>query len=198
MRRMRWIGGVLVLMAATGGLRAEDAPDMQQLMEAMTAMMSGGASNEAAAVVNFRELKALLPNELPGMKRTKAEGAKNRAMGMTVVTAEAEYQGEDGGEIGITLSDLGGLSGLGAMAQAGWAMAEIDRETETGFERTSQINGHKAMESYDTQDREGGIRLMVADRFTVEIEGRGVPFETIRSVLDRLDLDRLAQLKPES
>ena len=55
------------------------------------AMKDGGAAAagaamgavQAAEAVDFRELKALLPEELSGMKRGDAEGEKTGSMGFT-------------------------------------------------------------------------------------------------------------------
>jgi len=155
----------------------------------------GAGTNAVAAVVDFRELKALLPAELPGMKRTSASGEKNSAMGMTVATAEASYEGEEAG-LEIKITDMGGTGTLMGMAAAGWTMAEIDRETDTGYERTTVIDGNKAHETYDTEEKRGEIEVLVAGRFMVEIDGQGVTADQLKSAVGKIDLKKLAGLKP--
>ena len=157
---------------------ASDA-NMQDMMKAMTALMSGGTN--AAATVDFRELKALLPADLPSMKRTKASGEKSGAMGMNVALAEGSYENTDGGAIDIKLTDMGGMGGFMALAQAGWAATEIDKETDTGFERTTMYGDHKAMEKYDSSSRSGEIQIIANNRFMVEVNGNDIDFDALKT-----------------
>lgn len=169
-------------------------PDLGALMGALGAMMQGNTNSATAATVtDFRELKALLPPELPGMKRTSASGEKSGAMGMTVSFGEARYEGADGAYITIKITDMGG-TGFASMMAAGWTMQEIDRESDTGYERTTTIGGHKAMEKFDTQYNNGSTELMVAGRFHVEVEGSEIKPENLQQAVGKLDLNKLAAL----
>lgn len=193
-----WIWAVVVGMASAALAQqpqGEEQAGMEDFMKAMGTMLSG-ATNSASAVVDFRELKALLPAELPGMKRTKASGEKSATMGMTVAFAEGTYEAEDNGYVELKISDMGGMGGLMAFAQAGWAMTEIDRETDTGFERTTTYNGSKAQEEYDNTGKSGSIKIMVGKRFMVEITGNQVAFDTLKAAAEKIDLKKLEGLKP--
>lgn len=188
---------VAVCSLACGASAQKDAPpDMNQIMQLMGAMAAQTNAQSKVAMVSFRDLKALLPAALDGMKRTNATGEKTGAMGMQIAKAEGNYE-NDQGSITIELSDTSGLGGLGGLAAMGWAMAEIDRETDSGFERTSTIQGYKAIEKYDTENKDGEIELMVDKRFTVKVSGSGVPFEALQKALGKIDLKKLAALKPE-
>ncbi|HEY8240279.1 MAG TPA: transposase [Kiritimatiellia bacterium] len=170
----------------------EQAPNMEEILKAMGKMMAPGTN--AAALVDFRELKALLPATLEGMKRTNASGEKTGAIGMTVAMAEGTYESEDGGRIDITITDMAGTGGILAMSR-GWMATEIDRESDTGYERTSTMGENKAYEKYDTESKNGEIQVMVKDRFFVEIQGSDVPAGSIKAALDKVDLEKLATLK---
>jgi hypothetical protein len=169
------------------------APTMDALMKAMGQMMSAGTN--AAALVDFRELKALLPATLEGMKRTNASGEKTGALGMAVAMAEGTYESESGGRVEITITDLAGTgSALGLMH--GWTATEIDRESDSGYERTSTIDGHKAYEKYDGTEKSGEVSIIVNGHFVVEIDGTDVSMETMKEALGKIDLAKLAELKP--
>jgi hypothetical protein len=170
--------------------------NMEDMMKAMGALMSGGTN--AAAVVDFRELKALLPPALDGMKRTNATGEKSGAMGMTVAFAEGTYAGDAGGNITIKISDNGGLGGFMAFAQAGWAASEIDRESDTGFERTTTYGQNKAHEEYDNSGKSGKVEILVGGRFMVEVNGNDVAWEAIQAAAKQVDAAKLATLKPKA
>jgi hypothetical protein len=199
MKKAFRVGLVLTLAVLCAGTitHAQQTPneaDMQDMMKAMTALMSGGTN--AAPTVDFRELKALLPTDVQGMKRTKASGEKSGAMGMKVSYAEGSYEGTDGGAIDIKITDMGGMGGFMAMAQAGWAASEIDRETDTGFERTTQYGTHKALEKFDSSSRSGEIQILVGNRMMVEINGNDVDFDALKAAAQKIDLKKLAELKP--
>ncbi len=147
-------------------------------------------------VVDFRELKALLPENLGDLKRTNAEGEKSGAMGFTISKAEADYNNEDYSQrIDIEITDLTGASGFAGLAAWGWAMADVDKETETGYEKTTKYKGHKAFEKYDNQDQYGSIEVLVAGRFMVSVNGNNVPMPVIMSAIDAIDIGKLEAMK---
>ena len=190
----------LILLAAlsVGSARAQQEPiNMEQFTKALQTLTAAN-TNAATAVVDFRALKALLPEALDGFRRTKASGEKQTVMGMTAATAEASYEAGDGETITIKLSDNAGMGGIMAFTQAAWTASEMDRETDTGFERTATYKGHKTHEEYDSSDRRGKIDAIVGGRFNVEVEGSQVAWEALQAALDKLDLDKLAALQNAS
>jgi hypothetical protein len=170
-------------------------PNMEELAKAMQAMMSAGTN--AAALVDFRELKALLPAMLPKMKRTKASGEKSGAMGMAVAMAEGDYEGEgeNGGTVHIKITDMGGLGGMAMFAQAAWLQADVDRESDDGYEKTVKYGDFKALEKYNTPNKDGEIQIMVANRFMVEISGSDVDMAVLKDAVAKIDLKKRSTLK---
>ena len=181
------------LFACALSASAQQQPNMEEMMKAMGAAMAVLSSN-AVPVVDFRDLKALLPAELKGMKRTTATGEKNGAMGMTVSHAEGRYENGGGSSIQIKLTDMGGTGAMSYM-NLGWATAQIDRETDEGYEKTTTVGGHKAIEKYNTTGKDGEVQVLVNKRFMVEVHGNNVPMDTIKAALGQVDLTKLAALK---
>jgi hypothetical protein len=171
----------------------QGAAGMGEAMKKMGEAL-GTAAGKKVTPVDFRELKALLPEALPGMKRTQAEGERAAAMGLNISKAEGEYQ-KDRSSVHISLMDMGTLSGMAAMATVGWAMAEIDKETETGYEKTSIYKGYKSHEEYNRKSQNGEVTVLVADRFVVEVRGNNLPMEGIMAALGTVDLSKLAAMK---
>jgi len=176
---------------------------MAEAMKTGTAGVAGAAeamgaalgATQAAEAVDFRELKALLPEDLPGMKRSNAEGEKTSAMGFTMSKAEARYESESGGSVMITISDIGAMTGMAAMGLYAWAAGAIDRETETSYEKSTTIKGYKGYEKYDRQSTSGEVQVLVAGRFIVEVDGNNVPMDAIKGALERVDLGKLEGMK---
>lgn len=155
--------------------------------------MEEGSKNE---VVDFRDLKELLPESIGDLKRTNAQGEKSGAMGFTVSKAEADYNTEDYSQrIDIEITDMTGASGFAGLAAWGWAMADIDKETETGYEKTIKYKGHKAFEKYDNQDQYGSLEVLVSGRFMVSVNGNNVPMAVIKSAMDQIDIGKLESMK---
>ena len=146
-------------------------------------------------VVDFRELKELLPESVGKLNRTNAEGEKSGAMGFTVSRAQGNYNNEDYSEsIDIEIVDLAGASGMSGLAAWGWAIADIDKENETGYEKTIKYNGHKGYEKYNTQDMYGSLEVLVSGRYMVTINGSNVPMDFIKASFDEIDLGKLESM----
>jgi hypothetical protein len=160
----------------------------------------GGAVSEAAKSVggavepvDFRELKALLPEGIGAMKRTSAEGEKGGAFGIVVSHAEGRYQG-DGGGVDLKITDPGTLSGFAALA-AMWMNVDLDKETDTGYEKTGTANGRRFHERYDKNSKSGEYTVIVGNRFMVEINGHGTDMTTMKKGIDQVNLAKLESMK---
>ena len=174
----------------------------QGMADAMAKMgiAVGGAVGEAAKSVgsavepvDFRELKALLPENIGAMKRSSAEGEKGGALGIVVSHAEGRYQGE-GGSADLKITDPGTLSGFAAMA-AMWMNMELDKETDTGYEKTGTANGRRFHEKYDKSSKSGEYTIVVGNRFMVEINGHGIDMPTMKKAVDQINLAKLESMK---
>jgi hypothetical protein len=166
----------------------------QDMSKAVESMQKAMASQSKVELVDFRELKALLPADLAGLKRGEASGEKSGAMGFSVSKAEATYDNDQGASIDIEMTDMGGLNNFAAMAQFAWAMHEIDRETDRGYEKTSTFSGHKAYEEYDRENKSGKIQIMVKGRIMVEVRGSSVEMDAIKAAAKQIDLKKLEGL----
>jgi hypothetical protein len=77
-----------------------------------------------------------------------------------------------------------------------WGMVEIDRESETGYEKTGKLGGRKSYEKYDNASKAGELKVLVGSRFLVEITGENVAMDDLKGALGKLDLAKLESLKP--
>lgn len=175
---------------------SEEPQSVADAMQQMQDAMSG--EGEAVEPVDFRVLRDMLPEDLPGMERTNAEGQKSGAMGIKVSQAEATYQGEDNSRVEITIIDMGTMKSA-AMFGYAWLMAEIDREGDTGYERTTKYKGYPA---YEKMERGGNTerfesQVVVGERFVVAIEATNATEEQIEAARNSIDYDDLEDLKDE-
>jgi hypothetical protein len=148
MKRMLRLAGLLLVMLVSLA-RAQNDMNLQGLLGAL---MGANNSTQNVGVINHREIKAALPSDVAGMKRIKVSSSKQGAMGMTVSQAEAQYSsGREDEYVSIKVTDLGGMGQLGALGMASWATADIDQESDDGFERTVKIAGFKALEKFSKE-----------------------------------------------
>ena len=175
-------------LGQAGGKLADGA---QKMADAMKDINEG----KKVEPIDFRELKALLPETLPGLTRGNVEGERSGAMGIQVSQASADYTDENGASINIKISDMGGLTGAMRLATLGWTMAQIDRETSEGYERTTTFNGNKAWEQYWTSTRRGELHILVGGRFVVEVDGSECDMNRIKDAAGKVDVNKLEAMK---
>ncbi|MDW7694784.1 transposase [Flammeovirgaceae bacterium SG7u.111] len=168
---------------------------MQNAMEQVeTALEESGGNIEP---VGFRKLKALLPEEAAGFERKSSEGEKAGAMGIKMSTATGEYEDGDGGQLDVSIVDMGSMTNFAGMGMAAWLMADIDRESDTEIERTFTYRGQKAYEQFNTEYKTGTLSFVVENRFVVSIESEGVEQEDVKEFAEEIDIDALAEMKDE-
>jgi hypothetical protein len=178
--------------AADSSPSANDVATAAGALGALGNALGGGKSVEP---LDFRALKAMLPESLPEMPRSSASGEKNEMMGIRVSTAEADYQDGTSGRIHVKISDLGTLTSLAGVAAA--MEPKVDKETDTGYEKTTLINGRQTHEIYDTRAQQGELKVLLDGRFEVEINGSGVKMDTIKLAMSRIDLGRLESMNTQ-
>jgi hypothetical protein len=176
----------------------DEAPDYAKLAEQNRQALTEMNKGKVIEAVPPATLKALLPAELPGMERSSATAERTQAMGIDTSNAEGQYNATDrsGARVRIKLTDTGNMSGSMRLSMNAWTMGAYSRETDTGYEKTTTVNGCKGMEKYDTQNKEGSLQLLVADRFIVDVEGYDVTMDAIKQVVNKIDLKKLAAAAP--
>jgi len=142
--------------------------------------------------VSTGTLKDFLPATLAGMKQGETDVRQMGMMGIKAAAAQADYEAGDA-TLELMIMDLGNVSGPMRMGIAGWTMAQIDRQTDTGYEKTVTYQGYKGMEEYDRQTKHGEFRIFVGDRFVVEITGDNATMETIKKAMGEIDLKKLIE-----
>jgi hypothetical protein len=177
------LAGALALGAGSIALAGDDArEDATQKVES----------------IDFRKLKEWLPAELNGIKRKEAGGEKNRIGDITVSTARATFQkGEDENSprIEIEVVDYGGVKDMAQGLAAAWTAADVDRESDNGYERTIKLKNQPAMETWDNQSKHGQVQVLAGKRYIVTLQTDNIPAEQIKKIAESLALDKLAEMK---
>src|SRR6202171_1408800 len=165
------------------------AVDMNTALNAVGQIMTGGRDVKP---VDFHRLKDMLPERIAGLKRTEASGQSGEAMGIKGSSATARYSDGANASLDVEISDLGSLSGLAALA--GKFDPTMEKETSTGYERTTKVNGQLVHERYDRRDKSGEVSVILNNRFSVTVNGSGVDASVLTGALKELDLAKLATM----
>lgn len=191
-----WTIGMAAMVASAAW--AQQEADLEAMMKAFAGAAQAQQGASSAAMVSPKALKEVLPKELPGFERVEAGSEKQSAFGISTVTATGVYESGEK-SIHIEITDMGGMGGLGAMAMMGMANNEVDKETRNGFERTTTLQGFKALETWDKVEKSGETQLFVGNRFSVKVEGSSLDsFDELAAAVKALDLKALSELKPEA
>ncbi len=170
--------------------------DLENFAENMKNLSESFNEGKKVNPVDFRELKSLLPEQIGNLKRKNASGEKSSAMGINISKAEADYSDEQGNKnIDVEITDLGSISGISGLATYGWYLADIDKETESGYERTFMYKGNKGYERYNNDSRDGEISVLIAKRFITEIRGNNVSMDELKAALNLIDIGKLESMK---
>jgi hypothetical protein len=80
---------------------------------------------------------------------------------------------------------------------AGYAGAEQDTETDTGYDKLYKSGGQLIHEQWDNRSSNGEYGVIVGDRFSVKVSGNAANIGELKSAVGALDLSGLAALKGE-
>jgi len=137
------------------------------------------------------EMKAWLPDEINGMKRTAYKAGQMSFM--KIASIEATYTSEDK-STKFKIEVIDGAGQLGATATAGMRMLfsqDFEEEDEYKTRRTIKKNGVKAIEEYRKNNNKSTIEFMQDDRFYMKATGTGMNIDETWDAIDELDADDL-------
>jgi hypothetical protein len=159
----------------------------------LTALGGAMGGNRHLDPVDFHTLKALLPDALPGMQRTHAEGSSEQTMGMKGSQATGDYQGQGGARAQIKIVDAAAVSGLINVAQS--FVADKTSESDSGYEKQANVGGRLVHEKYDNNSKHGELNAIVAKRFAVDVTGDGVDMSALEQYASLVDFSKLEAMK---
>ena len=171
------------------GAAAANTVDLSKALAAVGTMATGG---KEVKPVDFHALKDMLPESVAGLSRREASGQSGEAVGMKGSSATARYADAGNGSLTLEISDLGSLAGLAGLATK--MTPNMEKETDTGYERTRTVNGQMMHQRYDRQSKSGQVDVMISNRFTVTAQGSNVSEDALVAAVKSVDIDKLAAL----
>lgn len=163
----------------------------KELDELFNENKDGEDSDKEIEVVDFRELKDMLPNRIGSMKLDDSEGQKAGMLGFEFSNAEGTYtDGES--DMTINIMDVGKAGKLVNMV-ANWSTYEIDKEDSNGYEKTTSYEGYKAFEQYNSKSESGSFAVIIKERFIVTVNGDNIRMRDLKKAIDQVGLKKLSR-----
>lgn len=134
-------------------------------------------------------LKALLPASAAGFTRASVETSSSGTDEAQIVVATGQYEKADGGSFRLTVTDLGPVAGLTALA-AGMG-GHATRETADEYEKTTTVDGRLTTEQWNRQSNSGKYSVVIGDRFSVEADGSAGSVDELKQAVRAVDAGRL-------
>jgi hypothetical protein len=135
------------------------------------------------------DLQSFLPSPLSGWE---ASEASSQAMGAAImgggVTAKREYTKGDASVTVQIVTDSPMLQGV-LMMFGNPMMAGADGG------KLEKIAGEKAIVKYSAKDKNGDIKLAIAHRFLVTVEGDGVSLDDLKAYAGKIEYKKMAALQ---
>jgi hypothetical protein len=175
---------------------AQKSGDTQGQVAAATSVIAAATGGGVEVTpIDQNVLKGLLPDTLGGMARTSFEATKGGVGALQISKAQAHYGNDQGSNIELSITDMGGTRMLGVFAA--WASVEEDKESDTGYEKMGKVDGRPVHQRFEKSGPHSDYETLIGGRFMVEANGSKVDMDTVRQAVASLDLAKLEALKDE-
>ena len=89
-------------------------------------------------------------------------------MGIKGSSASARYSDGANASLRVEIADMGSLSGLASLAAK--FDPKMEKETDSGYERATMVNGQLFHERYDRRAKSGEATILIGDRISVTVD----------------------------
>ena len=173
---------------------AQKSGDQKQQMEAaMGALGTALSGGKGVEPVQLDALKPILPATFASLPQKSTSSDRSGVPGLMVAKAEASYGDSSGKSVDLEVVDTGGAAGL--MGLASWMGIQGEHEDANRREVTRKDGNRLVHEEVSKTGGRNKFSVVLADRFVVSAEGRGVDIDTLKSGVASLDLGKIESLK---
>jgi len=130
------------------------------------------------------QLKAMMPEELMGIKKTSFSADSNSGASSSTAT----YKSDDGKELKLIIFDCAGEAGAGIYSLRYMTLWNIQHEDDHGYQKTVDFNGQKAVENYVKSNDKYSLGFLYNDRLLVTVEGEKTGLDLVKQAANSLNL----------
>ena len=157
----------------------DNAEDLQENIEKLSELTP----------ITKEQIKAWMPEEINDLKRTEY----NIGSAMSISTFKLTFKGDADKKINITISDgAGNGSAILAMFSMMQNM-EIDKENESGYERTQTFDGQHTLIKYQStkNNEKATLQCLINERFGIEANAWKMTPDELWSYIKKLEIEKL-------
>ena len=136
------------------------------------------------APLTLDQIKAILPAELLGMKRSSFNA--NAMMGFA--SADADYKKDDTTNLKLTVMDCAGEAGSSFYALNYWTRMTMESENDQGYTKTVDFMGGKAVEDYKKYNNSYTLTFTANDRLLITLQGQNLSLDVLKDAAKALNL----------
>ncbi len=185
--------------------KSEEKSSLDKITEAAKNMqtaaeeISKSAKEERTPVppVSYKVLLRYLPETMEGLKRSEPEGETSSVGEWRFSQASASYSAESGSQhVNVEIFDY---AHIGMLYTPYTIMLKMNynKEGTSGYERSVEIAGFPAYETWSVSSKSAEANVLVGDRFIVKVTTNDLPEGFARRVLSGMNLKNLAGEKSE-
>jgi hypothetical protein len=194
----------LVVFAGCGGGDSQDAAGtldkLQQQAEGLkkaaeTMNETMQQQREPVPPVSFRVLLGFLPSSLAGLTPEEPEGETASMGEWQFSKASIKFKSSDRSQSAdVQIFDYAFIQAMYVPYQMMLKMG-YNRESTKGYERATTIAGYTAFEKWELDVKHHQVTVLVADRFVVICNTRGLDEGTASKTIEAMNLKELASQK---
>ena len=155
-----------------------------QMQNALQDMEKQKLELEKLTPLSTDQLKAMIPENLMGAKRTNISASS--AMGAGSV--QGEYELNDSTRISLNIYDCAGSAGAGIYSMQYMSLINFQQDSEDEYTKTIDFNGGKAFEHCEKATNDCTISYFSGGRFLVTLEGDHVGADALKQAAKGLNI----------
>ncbi len=135
------------------------------------------------------QIKAWMPEELGDLKRTEY----NIGGQMGISTFKLTFKGDEKRKINISISDGAGNGSAIISMFSMMQNMEIDKENESGYERTQTFDGQRVLVKYQSSKNyeKSTLQCLINGRFGIEANAWKMTPEELWKYIQKLEIEKL-------
>lgn len=130
------------------------------------------------------ELKMMLPDWMREQKDVDVFAEERRVEGRSIPRVRGRYTWTNGSHMEVEISDVGDAPSDALLKSLGYNRAQTTELSEEGFQLNMDQTEIPYLLQYDYETAEGSMKVLVADRFLVEVQLEWLMEESFYAVVD--------------
>lgn len=158
--------------------------DTNKMEKASAEMQKMSEGLQKLPPLTLDQLKAMIPEELMGVKRKDYNATATMGTGL----ATAEYEINDSSNVKLNIYDCAGPAGVGIYTMQYLGMMNIQSESDDEYTKSMDFMGGRAFEHCQKSSNDCTLTYFAGNRLLVSLEGTHVGIDALKQAAQDLNL----------